>query len=175
MNEECHSRLKRIRGHMVVHHGPLKEHACFWSLFLNILGGSPPLFNQIVGEEKLLLYYTKVKLGSPPKEFNVQIDTGSESLWVACNSCSDCSRSTWLPIQLSSYDSASSSTARLIPCSMCTSEFQAKCSPQTNQCSYSTQYADGSGVLGHYVSDTLHFDRMQGQSYIDSSASIIFG
>ncbi|VVA38579.1 PREDICTED: aspartic [Prunus dulcis] len=121
------------------------------------------------------LYYTKVKLGSPPKEFNVQIDTGSESLWVTCNSCSDCPRSTSLPIQLSSYDSNSSSTARLIPCSMCTSAFQAKCSPQTNQCSYTTQYADGSGIFGHYVSDTLHFDRIQGQSYIDSSASIIFG
>ncbi|KAI5316411.1 hypothetical protein L3X38_036118 [Prunus dulcis] len=79
-------------------------------------GRLPPLFNQIVGEEKLMLYYTKVKLGSPPKEFNVQIDTGSESLWVTCNSCSDCPRSTSLPIQLSSYDSNSSSTARLIPC-----------------------------------------------------------
>ncbi|PQQ00810.1 hypothetical protein Pyn_05881 [Prunus yedoensis var. nudiflora] len=121
------------------------------------------------------LYYTKVKLGSPPKEFNVQIDTGSENLWVTCNSCSDCPRSTWIPIQLRSYDSAISSTARLIPCSMCTSAFQAKCSPQTNQCSYTIQYADGSGTFGHYISDTLHFDRIQGQSYIDSSASIIFG
>lgn len=36
------------------------------------------------------LYYTKVKLGSPPREFTVQIDTGSDILWVTCSSCSDC-------------------------------------------------------------------------------------
>ncbi|PQQ15243.1 aspartic proteinase-like protein 2 [Prunus yedoensis var. nudiflora] len=145
-------------------------------LLQNVAGGVVDFPVQGYAEPNLAgLYYTKVKLGSPPKEFNVQIDTGSESLWVACNSCSDCPRSTWLPIQLSSYDSASSSTAQLIPCSMCTPAFQAKCSPQTNQCSYSIQYADGSGALGHYVSDTLHFDRIQGQSYVDSSASIIFG
>ena len=44
------------------------------------------------------LYYTKVKLGSPPKEFNVQIDTGSDILWVTCNSCSDCPQSSTLGV-----------------------------------------------------------------------------
>ncbi|BBH06932.1 Eukaryotic aspartyl protease family protein, partial [Prunus dulcis] len=178
---------KRIRGHMVVHHGPLKEHEYpyvgyrrFSTKLLEKRSSCLPptlYYFDIFCSFRygIMLYYTKVKLGSPPKEFNVQIDTGSENLWVTCNSCSDCPRSTWLHIQLSSYDSNSSSTARLIPCSMCTSAFQAKCSPQTNQCSYTTQYADGSGVFGHYVSDTLHFDRIQGQTYIDSSASIIFG
>jgi hypothetical protein len=28
------------------------------------------------------LYYTSVKLGTPPSEYNVQIDTGSDVLWV---------------------------------------------------------------------------------------------
>ncbi|GMY25018.1 aspartic proteinase-like protein 2 isoform X2 [Fagus crenata] len=70
------------------------------------------------------LYYTKVKLGSPPKEFNAQIDTGSDILWVSCNSCSDCPQSSALGIQLNFFDSASSSSAALLPCSdpMCTSE-----------------------------------------------------
>ncbi|KAA8550278.1 hypothetical protein F0562_001962, partial [Nyssa sinensis] len=27
------------------------------------------------------LYFTRVQLGSPPKEFYVQIDTGSDVLW----------------------------------------------------------------------------------------------
>lgn len=36
------------------------------------------------------LYFTKVKLGSPSREFNVQIDTGSDILWVACSTCSNC-------------------------------------------------------------------------------------
>ncbi|RZB85987.1 Aspartic proteinase-like protein 2 isoform B [Glycine soja] len=42
------------------------------------------------------LYYTKVKMGTPPKEFNVQIDTGSDILWVNCNTCSNCPQSSQL-------------------------------------------------------------------------------
>ncbi|XP_022767217.1 aspartic proteinase-like protein 2 isoform X2 [Durio zibethinus] len=72
------------------------------------------------------LYFTKVKLGSPPREFNVQIDTGSDILWVTCTSCTDCPQSSGLGIQLSLFDTASSSSARLVSCSdpMCSSEFQ---------------------------------------------------
>ena len=44
------------------------------------------------------LYFTKVKLGSPPTEFNVQIDTGSDILWVTCGSCSTCPRSSGLGV-----------------------------------------------------------------------------
>ncbi|XP_022887789.1 uncharacterized protein LOC111403494 isoform X2 [Olea europaea var. sylvestris] len=45
------------------------------------------------------LYYTKVKLGTPPKEFYVQIDTGSDVLWVSCNSCNGCPTSSGLQIE----------------------------------------------------------------------------
>lgn len=44
------------------------------------------------------LYYTRVKLGNPPKEFYVQIDTGSDVLWVSCNSCSGCPTSSGLQV-----------------------------------------------------------------------------
>nr|CAD1817136.1 unnamed protein product [Ananas comosus var. bracteatus] len=37
----------------------------------------------------ILLYFTRVQLGNPPKEFYVQIDTGSNILWVACNPCAE--------------------------------------------------------------------------------------
>ncbi|KAL6580344.1 Aspartic proteinase 36 [Orobanche minor] len=36
------------------------------------------------------LYLTKVKLGFPPREFIVQIDTGCDILWVTCNPFEDC-------------------------------------------------------------------------------------
>ncbi|KAK6290186.1 hypothetical protein POUND7_001727 [Theobroma cacao] len=126
------------------------------------------------------LYFTKVKLGSPPREFNVQIDTGSDILWVTCSSCPNCPQSSGLGIQLSLFDTASSSSARLVSCSdpMCSSEFQTtatQCS-QSNQCSYSFQYGDGSGTSGYYVSDMLYFDAVLGQSLIaNSSAVIMFG
>ncbi|GMY25023.1 aspartic proteinase 36 isoform X4 [Fagus crenata] len=123
------------------------------------------------------LYYTKVKLGSPPKEFNVQIDTGSDILWVTCNSCSDCPQSSALGIQLNFFDSASSSSAALVNCSdpMCTSAATV-CSSQSNQCSYSFQFKDGSGTSGYYVSDAMYLDMILGQSLIaNSSATIVFG
>ncbi|CAI0614082.1 unnamed protein product [Linum tenue] len=49
------------------------------------------------------LYYTKIKLGSPPREFKVVIDTGSDVLWVMSNTCVNCPRSS----NLVSYLSAS--------------------------------------------------------------------
>ncbi|KAK8662992.1 hypothetical protein V6N13_024876 [Hibiscus sabdariffa] len=126
------------------------------------------------------LYFTKVKLGSPPREFNVQIDTGSDILWVTCSSCTDCPQSSELGIQLNLFDSSSSSSAKLVSCSdaVCSSEFQTtatQCS-QSNQCSYSFQYGDGSGTSGYYVADMLYFDAILGQSLIaNSSALVVFG
>ncbi|XP_038694355.1 aspartic proteinase 39 isoform X2 [Tripterygium wilfordii] len=127
------------------------------------------------------LYFTKVKLGSPPREFNVQIDTGSDVLWVNCNSCSDCPQSSALGIQLNFFDAASSSTAGLVACSdpICTSAVQTtatECSSQNNQCGYAFKYGDGSGTSGFYISDTFRFDAILGDSLIsNASALIVFG
>ncbi|XP_030453784.1 aspartic proteinase 36 isoform X2 [Syzygium oleosum] len=139
----------------------------------SVEGSSDPL--------RIGLYFTKVKLGSPPKVFNVQIDTGSDVLWVTCSSCSDCPQTSGLGIELSFFDSSSSSTSYLVSCSdpLCTSQIQTmstECPPQSNQCSYSFQYGDGSGTTGHYVSDVLSFDMVMGQSLIaNSSAPVVFG
>ncbi|KAK9289767.1 hypothetical protein L1049_008888 [Liquidambar formosana] len=139
----------------------------------SLVGSSDPY---VVG-----LYFTRVKLGSPPREFNVQIDTGSDILWVTCNSCNNCPQSSELGIELNFFDITSSSTASLVSCSdpICTSGVQttaAACSPQGNQCSYSFQYGDGSGTSGYYVSDMLYFDMVLGNSFVaNSSASIVFG
>lgn len=39
-----------------------------------------------------------MKLGNPPKEFYVQIDTGSDILWVTCNPCNGCPTSSGLNV-----------------------------------------------------------------------------
>ncbi|KAM7468321.1 hypothetical protein LguiB_015883 [Lonicera macranthoides] len=127
------------------------------------------------------LYYTKVKLGSPPREFNVQIDTGSDILWVTCGSCTNCPQSSGLGIELDLFDAASSSTASLVSCSdpPCASVVQTTasvCSTQGNRCAYSFQYGDGSGTSGYYVNDLLYFDMVLGpSSFANSSASVVFG
>ncbi|PWA55755.1 aspartic proteinase-like protein 2 [Artemisia annua] len=63
------------------------------------------------------LYYTKVQLGTPPRDYYVQIDTGSNVLWVNCKSCNGCPTSSRQHIPVEFYDSSSSSTSSLITCS----------------------------------------------------------
>ncbi|KAL0418271.1 UNVERIFIED_CONTAM: Aspartic proteinase-like protein 2 [Sesamum radiatum] len=126
------------------------------------------------------LYFTRVKLGTPPKEFYVQIDTGSDVLWVSCNPCSGCPKSSGLQIQLEFFDPSSSSTASLISCSdkRCALGAQSSdsvCSSQ-NQCGYTFQYGDGSGTSGYYLSDTISLDTVVGNSLVSNpSAPIVFG
>ncbi|KAK4773631.1 hypothetical protein SAY87_028650 [Trapa incisa] len=127
------------------------------------------------------LYYTKVQLGNPPKDFYVQIDSGSDVLWVGCSSCSGCPSESSLKIPLKPFDPKSSSSSSRVPCSdkFCTDGMrfsEASCSVQNNLCSYLFQYADGRTTSGYYVSDTLHFDKILGGSATtNSSANIVFG
>ncbi|PIN11135.1 Aspartyl protease [Handroanthus impetiginosus] len=127
------------------------------------------------------LYYTKVRLGSPPQEFNVQIDTGSDILWVTCSPCNNCPQNSGLGIPLNFFNAATSSTVSPISCSdhICSSIVQiasAECSTENNHCAYSFQYGDGSGTSGFYVSDVLYFDTVLGTSLIaNSSAPVVFG
>ncbi|EYU36115.1 hypothetical protein ABFS82_14G237200 [Erythranthe guttata] len=126
------------------------------------------------------LYYTKVKLGTPPKEFYVQIDTGSDVLWVSCNPCSGCPTSSGLQIQLEFFDPSSSSSIAPVSCSdkRCALGAQSSdslCSNQ-NQCGYRFQYGDGSGTSGYYLSDSMYFDSVVGDSLTtNSSATVVFG
>ncbi|XP_062115694.1 aspartic proteinase 36-like isoform X2 [Humulus lupulus] len=132
------------------------------------------------------LYYAEIKLGSPPEKFHVQIDTGSDVLWVNCRPCIGCPIFTDLQtIELNSYDPVSSNTSSLISCKdqICKDGVRLEeslCSFQTNRCIYSFLYGDGSTTTGFYVSDLLSFETIGGRFDIDSrktnsSASIVFG
>ncbi|EPS59272.1 hypothetical protein M569_15536, partial [Genlisea aurea] len=130
------------------------------------------------------LYYTRVQIGNPAKEFYVQIDTGSDVLWVNCVSCSGCPSTSGLNIPMQTYDPSSSSTSSLVSCtdSRCIAiaggpSQDATCANQNqNQCGYLFQYGDGSKTSGYYVQDTLDFETITGNSQLsNSSASVIFG
>lgn len=127
------------------------------------------------------LYYTNVQLGSPAKEFNVQIDTGSDVLWVGCSGCDGCPTTTGLQdVQLNTFNPSSSSTASVITCSdkRCNmgAQYADSLCDNSNNCAYQFQYGDGSATQGYYVSDVFHLDTIVGntQTY-NNSAKILFG
>ncbi|KMZ61137.1 Eukaryotic aspartyl protease family protein [Zostera marina] len=129
------------------------------------------------------LYFTRVKLGNPPKEFYVQIDTGSDILWVSCVPCSGCPNTSALNIKLEFFDPKKSNSAKLIDCTddRCTSDLQpsiAGCIASTfdSWCGYSFKYGDGSGTSGYYVSDAIYFQTVSANQVAGSiSANVIFG
>ncbi|KAK2448878.1 aspartic proteinase [Trifolium repens] len=122
------------------------------------------------------LYFTSVKLGTPPGEYLVQIDTGSDALWVSCASCNGCSKTSGSEIKLHFFDPKNSSTSSLIDCSdrRCKSGIQSSdATCHNNQCSYTLKYGDVNGTTtGYYVSDTIHFE---GSTASNSSAPVVFG
>ncbi|XP_074286173.1 aspartic proteinase 36 [Silene latifolia] len=127
------------------------------------------------------LYYTKVQLGTPPQEFNVQIDTGSDVLWVGCSGCTGCPSTTGLQdVQLSAFNPSGSSSSSVISCSdkrcsMAAPFADALCD-NSNNCAYQFQYGDGSGTEGYYVSDMLRLTTVVGgDALTNSSAKVIFG
>ncbi|CAA3003292.1 aspartic ase 2 [Olea europaea subsp. europaea] len=165
--------LEALKARDRVRHARILQNFAGGIVDFPVVGTSDPY---LVG-----LYFTKVKLGSPPREFNVQIDTGSDILWVTCSSCNNCPQTSGLGVELNFFDAASSSTVSSISCAdhICASIVQtasAECSTQSNRCGYSFQYGDGSGTAGFYLSDLLYFDTILGTSLIaNSSAPIVFG
>ncbi|KAE8691822.1 hypothetical protein F3Y22_tig00110879pilonHSYRG00118 [Hibiscus syriacus] len=165
--------LSQLRERDRLRHGRLLQSSSGGVVDFPVLGTYDPF---LVG-----LYYTKIQLGSPPREFYVQIDTGSDVLWIGCNSCNGCPQTSGLKIELNLFDPGSSSTASLVPCSdpRCRAGLQSSdsgCSSQTNQCSYTFQYGDGSGTSGYYVADLLHFNSiLEGSVTTNSTAPIMFG
>ena len=49
------------------------------------------------------LYFTKIQIGNPAKEYHVQVDTGSDMMWVHCNGCEGCPKETRIEVRLLTF------------------------------------------------------------------------
>ncbi|KAK7340377.1 hypothetical protein VNO77_21079 [Canavalia gladiata] len=126
------------------------------------------------------LYFTKIALGSPTKDFHVQVDTGSDILWVNCVGCSACPKKSGLGMDLALYDPSESNTSKLVPCDddFCTTMYDGPISGcnQDMSCPYSITYGDGSTTTGSYMKDYLTFDKVNGNLHtVPGNGTVIFG
>ncbi|KAI3459130.1 hypothetical protein Pfo_015793 [Paulownia fortunei] len=126
------------------------------------------------------LYYTKITIGTPPVDYHVQVDTGSDILWVNCQNCERCPTKSDLNIHLKQYDLTASSTGKMITCDQvfCDAAFNRPnpdCKVGMN-CEYSVTYGDGSRTEGYFVRDYFRLDQVTGNLQTSTmNGSIAFG
>ncbi|KAL0403376.1 UNVERIFIED_CONTAM: Aspartic proteinase-like protein 2 [Sesamum radiatum] len=125
------------------------------------------------------LYYTKITIGNPPLDYHVQVDTGSDIVWVNCKDCENCPTKTGLRITLRQYDLKASSTGSVVTCDQhfCTavSETNQNCKAGMN-CAYTVTYGDGTKTEGYYVQDDFKLDQVTGNHQTSAmNGSIAFG
>ncbi|KAK1435298.1 hypothetical protein QVD17_01059 [Tagetes erecta] len=126
------------------------------------------------------LYYAKIGIGTPPKEYYVQVDTGSNIMWVNCIDCIECPKRGYHGLELTQYDPVDSFTGKLVTCS---SEFCAEinggavsgCTANAS-CLYNENYGDGSYSIGYFVMDAVQYDSVSGDLETKlANGSVTFG
>lgn len=99
-------------------------------------------------------YFSRIGVGTPPKQYYMTIDTGSDVNWIQCQPCSfsRCYQQSD-PI----YNPKLSSSYRSLGCNtqQCAALDRAGCSGTT--CQYQVSYGDGSYTVGDFVTETLSF------------------
>ena len=117
-------------------------------------------------------YFVSLKVGTPPKEVLLTIDTGSELTWTQCTPCVFC-YDQLLPI----FSPSTSKTYLGFDCqnSLCnnTGGVLAVCSVGDNSCAYEAAYGDGSFTIGTLSSETFTFSSENGRSV--AVPNLIFG
>ena len=94
-------------------------------------------------------YYVNVSIGSPPKTFLLQLDTGSSDLGVpkwGCTSCTRHANKRYVPSK-SKTSNAENCSVPFLNCPVC----------HDNICSYSIAYADDSGYSAEIYTDAVQF------------------
>jgi len=119
-------------------------------------------------------FSTEVCLGSPPRKFDLIVDTGSSITAVPCSSCRSCGEH--MCGSSGRFDLDASRTAEAVRCPRRPVP-SLKCEPcRSNECGYSVRYTEGSIIRGRVVTDVAHFQRTQGETgSSNESVRVYFG
>ncbi|MED6107698.1 hypothetical protein PIB30_016529 [Stylosanthes scabra] len=161
--------LSAIKDHDAARHGRILS-----AVDVNLAGTGLP---NSVG-----LYFTKIKLGTPANDYWVQVDTGSDLLWVTCSGCASCAtRSSIKGVELSLYDPVASNTSSIVSCDdeFCNATLIPGRAPPcqvSKFCPYNIQYGDGGTTTGMYVQDLLTYNLVDSDLNTSfASSSVYFG
>ncbi|KAG6549055.1 hypothetical protein Mapa_009498 [Marchantia paleacea] len=125
------------------------------------------------------LYYTELDIGTPSQKYYVQVDTGSDLLWINCKPCSRCPRESNLKIPLNIYDPQETSTVKNVSCLSNDCKTLATISASScidKSCYYGFGYGDGSTTMGYLVEDVLTLATIISNNTVkNATANIVFG
>ncbi|XP_039040653.1 aspartic proteinase 39-like [Hibiscus syriacus] len=126
------------------------------------------------------LYFAKLVIGNPAEEYHVQVDTGSDILWLNCVGCDKCPKESSLGVQQKLYDPKKSSSSKLVYCGdeFCSAAHDGKLENCKNdrQCEYYIVYGDGTGNGGYFVRDTIQLQQVTGNlQTAPTNGTIVFG
>ncbi|KAF3493206.1 hypothetical protein DY000_02058184 [Brassica cretica] len=151
-------RYPRLQGSL----SALKEHDD--KRQLTILAGIDLPLGGTGRPDILGLYYAKIGIGTPAKSYYVQVDTGSDIMWVNCIQCRQCPKRSNLGV---SIDSPLSIVISGGPLSGCKANMS---------CPYLEIYGDGSSTAGYFVKDVVQYDSVAGDLKTKTAnGSVIFG
>jgi hypothetical protein len=102
-------------------------------------------------------YSTDVCLGSPPRCFDLIVDTGSSITAVPCSTCQKCGQHRCG--SSGRFNTQGSSSASLVSCKKPPAGFNCEACGSSSACTYSVHYTEGSAIKGHVVTDVAHFSQ----------------
>eukprot|EP00850_Spirogloea_muscicola_P010230 SM000059S18707 [mRNA] locus=s59:565707:573182:- [translate_table: standard] len=108
----------------------------------------------------LQAYYTKMRIGTPPQEVIMFLDTGSDLPWVQCLPCSKCyvqSGPIFDPARSASFQNVSCTAPACAVAGFNSTADCATSNSSTQRCPYAVLYGDGSNSTGFLSQDTMSF------------------
>lgn len=128
---------------------------------------------RLAGALHTLGYFsTEVCVGSPPRRYDVIVDTGSSLTAVPCSSCKSCGEH--ICGRVGRFNPAASSTSAPVHCpSSETVAAGVRCDQcVASECSYSVHYTEGSSIRGRIIKDVVH---MRGAAGAELDVPVFFG